>query len=179
MSITIAPTPTPAAYFTVTCLACEATTGRATHTTTSFATFEDADNLHAAISLGLAEHDTCTDPTEHVTLGAYFTTGVSPADEGMPSVNLANLNAIDVLAALGLDGSDGTIDATDMLGRATTALATSDRDAAVPDQTYVTANGIACGVTFGRREGYVHDKLARIVEVSEWARANDRQITWG
>lgn len=98
----------------------------------------------------------------------------------LPSVNMANSNAADVLLALDLDTDDlaGSEDAATFRARVLVALATERIDAAEPAYSERMAGG-AMLHSGGRAEGYVGERLAALLEVAEAAEGYGVRVVWG
>ena len=168
MSITFTPEIGPIDHYVVECLNCGATQ--------DFSDGDAAYDITRFSDIGAAVLDTCTN------------TGTFECGEGaishavdslgmLPSVNMANLNAGDVLDALGIDRDDisGSMPARDFLGRILMALAAAPESAPIPAHTMGgSTNFIRCE----RAPGYVQDRLRDLHEVAEFAIAHDRPITW-
>ena len=108
----------------------------------------------------------------------------------VPSVNMSQTNAREVIAALGLfedDGDTGAVfrsesmsgsaPAQDVLGRALMALALVD-DPGRPGTVEVGPRG-ATLIDAGRPVGYVTSRLERIVELAQWASQRGLAVCWG
>ncbi len=105
-----------------------------------------------------------------------------PADEvAEPEVNLSNLNAAEVFPLLGISLSDegwcGSLPAEDFKGRVLVALALAPEDlgrAAEPTVMFGLVGTIAA-----REAGYVQSRLAKMLEVADYALAGGREVCWG
>jgi hypothetical protein len=160
MSVTFAPTIAADAAYRITCV-CEA------HNDGLI--YADHSAAYAALS-GVTS--TCTDPY-------CETLYITPAVEG-PSLNVSNLNAVDLLDLLGIGVGDdfedrcvGTMKAADLLGRVLLAQALTPADAGVA--SYAEGNVIHCG----RPAGYYEDRLAILQDIALWANTRGLTITWG
>lgn len=93
----------------------------------------------------------------------------------VPSVNVSNRNAAHLLELLGLEPGDltGSSDAESLLGRALVAMGLNPSDPGVPS---VQDGNL---IDSGRVEGYADMRLEQLVELAEWARAQQRPISWG
>ena len=149
---------------------------------------------------GLADHRRyCTDPDcgEHADrpfVVVHYSTDTDP------SLNISNRNAMLLLRALGLVAELGAADvhepppgaaaapppdadtplvgeltAEQMLGRAELALALAPADAGVPVRDLNTAGTV---LDFGRRAGYLQDRLHVLREVALFARDQARDVIW-
>jgi hypothetical protein len=121
--------------------------------------------------------------------GHCFIRAVFP-DEG-PSLNVANGNAIKILASLHLGSRvvetgfgpapadcGGSLDAEDFLGRVLAAEIMSVGDPGRPEEITVVDGGPTI-VSCGTPEGYLDDKLAALREIAEFAQAHGRAVVWG
>ena len=108
-------------------------------------------------------------------------------------VNVSNSHAAYLLDALGLDTDDlcGALPAQDFLGRCLVAEAVAPADPGTP--TYVAtpqdASGLStlaaaftlAGATVivgGRPEGYLHDKMVRLIALAEYAQSVGSSVSW-
>lgn len=124
----------------------------------------------------------CTDPEGISELSGYFVETVTTDEGQVPTVNLSNRNAADVLGMLGCthDGEPemvGACSADDFEGRVLTALALVPVDAGVPAYETASAGG-ATVLECGRRPGYHQDILGRLHELATWSRARQRTVYW-
>jgi hypothetical protein len=96
---------------------------------------------------------------------------------GGPQVNLANGNAAQVFHLLGLefDGDFGEAPGQDFLGRVLLAQALLDASA---DQGEIPAHQVGRVVEWGRRAGYLADKLADLRTVANWAVRQHAEVVW-
>ncbi|MEV0135765.1 hypothetical protein AB0H83_45895 [Dactylosporangium sp. NPDC050688] len=94
-----------------------------------------------------------------------------------PEVNLANGNAADILALLGLPAEPyGEATAEDFLGRVLIATAMLDASTADADGRPEIIDGR--WVQFERRPGYLAEKLALLHEVATWAHQHGTDVWW-
>jgi hypothetical protein len=97
------------------------------------------------------------------------------------TVNLANGNAARVMQLLGYTGDDiycGSAAVDDFLGRLLVAdglLETSDERA---PQTFTGHRG-ATLIDLGERAGYLNEKISLLIDLANWAKANNSDICWG
>lgn len=108
---------------------------------------------------------------------------------GGPEVNMANTNAAEVLAALGLltdtpapgepvtEELVGSCDAVDFLGRILLAQAILPSDPGRP-VTETQAPGGPRWIDCGRAPGYVQSRLADLTEVCDYALAHGVKVSW-
>jgi|LauGreDrversion2_3_1035106.scaffolds.fasta_scaffold01742_3 hypothetical protein len=99
------------------------------------------------------------------------------------SVNMSNTNAVRVLELLGFDSEDGvpytgTCSTDDFEGRVTLARALTPSDSGIPVMTTVHENGPTV-VDFGRRPGYLQDRLNQLSDLAALARTHNSPISWG
>lgn len=101
-------------------------------------------------------------------------------------VNLANDNARFVLDALGAPTDDlcGSLPADDFLGRCMLATAIAPHDEGTPTHLALPVEGSgpsASGATVvmcGRPEGYLHDTLANLMALAQYARTLGKPVAW-
>lgn len=95
-------------------------------------------------------------------------------------VNLANSNAARIMHLLGYTGDDvycGSAAADDFLGRLLVAdglLETSDER---EPQTF-TGHGGATLIDLGEPAGYLNEKIGLLIDLVNWAKANNSDICW-
>lgn len=168
MSITFAPEIDPIDHYVVECLNCGATQ--------DFSDGDAAFDITRFSDIGAAVLDTCTN-TGTFKCGDATISHAVEALGMLPSVNMANGNAEDVLDALGINRHDisGSMPARDFLGRILMALAVAPESAPIPAHTMGGATNV---VRCERAPGYVQDRLRDLHEVAEFAIAHDRPITW-
>ena len=171
MSITFTPEIGPIDHYVVECLNCGATQ--------DFSDGDAAFDITRFSDIGAAVLDTCTN-TGTFKCGDAAVSHAVEALGMLPSVNMANGNAedvIDVLDVLGIDRSDisGSMPARDFLGRILMALAVAPDSAPIPAHLmHGSTNVIRCE----RTPGYVQDRLRDLHEVAEFAITHNRPITW-
>lgn len=105
--------------------------------------------------------------------------GTGAGRDAAPEVNLANVNAADLLAALGYDADDlyGEAEAEDFLGR---VLLRIGLPADEPVPTVETRGALGARfVSRGRPEGALQGYCERLVAVAEAARRAGAVVTWG
>lgn len=97
-----------------------------------------------------------------------------------PEVQMSNGNAVTILDVLGIkvgedfsDRCSGSISVEDMKGRILMAQAINPTDEG--SATIAVGNVVDCG----RPEGYTDGKLFSLLEVVEFAEANNVDIVWG
>lgn len=104
-----------------------------------------------------------------------YATAVTLHDEA-PEVNISNINARDILRALGLLGEDrdlcGSLPGAEFAARVTQALVMEPQDTGVP------AVQIGSVIECGRREGYVQEVLTHLQEIGNFAWDKDLTVTW-
>jgi len=89
-------------------------------------------------------------------------------------VQLSNTNAFSLLESLGLTGeSYGQLPSEDFAGRALLAMALLPSDDGM--ESFQEGNIIHGG----RQPGYTQGKLAKLIELSNWAMKNKAEVTWG
>jgi hypothetical protein len=111
--------------------------------------------------------------------------------EEAPRLNVANGNAILLLEALGLLGevrdtpfgpvamdACGSLPADQFLGRVLAAEVMSVGDPGMPRETFKVEAGPTI-VGWGRRVGYVDEKLTVLREIALWAQAHNVEVVWG
>ena len=182
MTVTFIPTQGPITHHTVDCLCCGAT-----HDET-FATRDRALAFLVAVRAGTAFVAGCTREPYYCAEGASVTAHDSAGEA--PSVNVSNLNARDIIEALGVSDGDlsGTSPASAFLGRVLLALALAPESAGIPAHAVVppfaqaqlgaASSGGVQMIECGRPEGYVQGILERLHEVAEFALAHDRDVVW-
>lgn len=132
-----------------------------------------AADYNAAMTLRASHLEECS---ECIAYGCY--TSARPIGYEVPEVNMANRNAADVLATLGVQGEEwycGSMQASDFHARVTLALGlvhTVDAEL-VPVRT--APNQIDCG----RPAGYLEERLLRLVPVAEFALEHGVEVSWG
>lgn len=94
---------------------------------------------------------------------------------GTAEVNMSNLNARNVIEALGLkfDGNGGALDPRDLMARIDIALSIAPTSAEIPTVEY--GKMTVCG----RPEGYLQDRLQDLLRVCEDAVKLNRKVVWG
>lgn len=110
------------------------------------------------------------------------------------AVNMANGNAAQVCAALGIDlaaeGWCGSLPAADFLGRVLLALAISPADEGMPSHDLqpgddagpllgIVGEGGPRIIQGARHPGYLQDRLTQLRELADWAVAHDAEISFG
>lgn len=180
MSVTFAPATTGTGTWEVRCYCAEF----APKVQAEFGSYSDASmwlSLYKAAPYALAG---CTD--EDCAIYGPHLSEVQ-VQQGAPSVNMSNSNAVSVMEALGLITSDsgedfdlcGSLPAEDFEGRILMALAVAPVSAVRPTYTEGGAEGEgALMVHCGRPEGYVQDRLNALREVVMFAREHDLSIDW-
>ena len=113
-----------------------------------------------------------------VAMGSLF---VVPEVEE-PEVNLANINAEEVLPLLGITLGDedfwcGSLPAEDFQGRVLLALALAPEDLGREAEPTVYLGWL--GTRAPREAGYVQAKLAGMLEVADLALARGVEVCWG
>ena len=89
-------------------------------------------------------------------------------------VQLSNSNASILLETLGLTGQIfGALPSEDFTGRALLAMALLPQDEGMPS---IQEGNVIHG---GRQPGYTQAKLAKLIELSNWAMKNKAEVTWG
>lgn len=146
---------------------------------------------------GLADHDQyCGDAL--CCPGIRYIVSRRPGD-GEPSLNVSNVNAAQLLRALGLlpelgadsvfhqldpvprrPGDDvfelaGECEAQDLLGRIELALALSPLDEGTPWHPITPGSNVT---DCGRWSGYLHDRLHALRAITVHARDRNRHVTW-
>jgi hypothetical protein len=111
--------------------------------------------------------------------------------ESLPDTNVANTNARLVLESLGLANADsdfndicyGSCPTNDFMGRVLMALAVAPTDNGTITVSYREGTAELLGATvyeMGRSVGYLQDKLARLLVITQWAVDNNHdRIVWG
>ena len=99
------------------------------------------------------------------------------------SVNMSNTNAVRVLELLGFDSESGvpyvgTCDIEDFEGRVTLARALTPSDSGIPSTTTVYENGPTV-VEYGRRPGYLQERLNQLSDLTKLAKTHSSPISWG
>lgn len=95
-------------------------------------------------------------------------------DRIVNDINLSNTNAFYVLEKIGLkDQSYGSLNADDFLGRVLLADAIYEPDQGLESRS---EGNIHYG---GRSPLYLQDKLSKLINLSNWAKENKAEITWG
>lgn len=123
--------------------------------------------------------------------------GVCPIDGGWApnplEVNMSNVNAAAVCAALGIDldaeGWCGSLPAQDFLGRVLVALAIAPVDEGMP--SHVLQPGDDAGPLLGivgengptiiqgaRRPGHLQERLDQLRQLADWAVVHDADVYW-
>jgi hypothetical protein len=185
MSVTFSPEPGAPAGFRVGC-SCETNQGPV------FGTYADAEEWSSTHQV----------PNAETLVGCWYAgqEGYCEADEPFimavrtedaPCLNVANGNAIVLLEALGLLGevrdtpfgptpmdACGSLDAEAFLGRVLAAEVMSVGDPGMPRETFKIEAGPTI-VGWGRRAGYVDEKLAVLREIALWAQAHQVPVVWG
>lgn len=113
-----------------------------------------------------------------------FTSGVYEGEEG-PHINMSNINSVAVLEALGIKSAAdefsevccGALQAEDFKGRVLMALAVAPTSAERLTEVRTAESG-ATMVHCGIEEGYVQHRLEALLEVADFALAQDREVTW-
>ena len=100
-----------------------------------------------------------------------------------PQLRVSNGNGVRLLQTLGLSTEDdiaysGSVPADDFLGRILIALALEPVDEGLPLVESITSGGARL-VDCGRPEGYIQDKLKALLNVVEFAKSQNSNITWG
>jgi hypothetical protein len=116
--------------------------------------------------------------------------------ERCEELDVCNANARFLLEALGFGspteeyGDDGSVlpgvyvelcgstTPDDFLGRVLMALAVAPEDPGIPAQD-VSSPGSARVVDFGRRAGYLQDRLANLLSIVTFAKERNLDICWG
>lgn len=117
------------------------------------------------------------------TRSAEFPYGIHPIAESvtatLPSINMGQRNAEDVLIALGLPCVEtfGAEDAAAFRARVLLALAEDRLDDALP--TVVEGTEGATVVRMGRRAGYITEALYSLLAVAEAAEGYGVRVVWG
>lgn len=107
----------------------------------------------------------------------------------VPTMNLANANAGNVLGALNLVSAErgmsrdpfntdelaGFADAEMVLGAAQLYLALEPEDAGLVSHALNERGNF---IDAGRRPGYLQEKLQQLVEIAIWARDHNRRVEW-
>lgn len=110
----------------------------------------------------------------------------------IPTMNLANGNAANVLGALDLVSVErgmsrdpfnteelvGFADAELVLGNALAYLAVEPEDAGLDAHENFPGSGGMTVIDTGRREGYLQEKLQEVVKIATWARDHGRRFEW-
>lgn len=101
------------------------------------------------------------------------------AVEGVPTLNMANSNAREVLMALDLDAEDlcGREDADTFVARVLVALAADRLDDARPAWSEQGSGG-ATMLWSPRPAGYITERLERLLAIGEACRAAGRAVCW-
>lgn len=95
-------------------------------------------------------------------------------DREVSEVQLSNTNAYMLLESLGLTGKIfGQIPSEEFAGRVLLAMALLPSDDGM--ETFQEGN-IVYG---GRQPGYTQVKLAKLIELSNWAMKHKAEVTWG
>lgn len=90
----------------------------------------------------------------------------------VPSINMSNFNAEEILTLLGLADFTGVLAAEDFKGRILMALAIQPADAGVP--AIQDGNVVSCG----RPEGYFQFRLLELEELADYAIQRELAISW-
>lgn len=93
-------------------------------------------------------------------------------------VQMSNQNAREVLNTIGITELDGSMDATDFLGRVLIALAREPMDPALVPSVENVSGG-AKVIFCGRPEGYIINKLMGLKNLAEAAREINEEVVWG
>lgn len=162
MSVTFAPTFRSDIPHTITCLCGEWTQG------VQYDSYEDAWAMSKSVT------SSCAD--EYCDKEYVYPTPISAE----PEVQMSNSNAATLLEVLGLaEGEDfsdyctGSVDAIDFKGRILMAQALNPADEGT--DTIALGNMVDCGRPFG----YTDSKLSGLMEVAEFALANNLKVVWG
>lgn len=110
-----------------------------------------------------------------------WTTAVE-MDEDAPTVNMSNINAREVLLALGYISEDltGSKSGSDLLDDTNRALALADFDEGRESQVMSrNSEGQPNMVLCGRRPGYVQSRLDDIRAVAQFAADRGYEVSWG
>lgn len=126
---------------------------------------------------GYLEHKLRCDMQDCVCCGGHISAVTSVE---LPSLNMANGNAAEVLHALGCTSEEvycgGTaFGAEDFRDRVVVALVLADADPGRPASTTSSPGGatfVECGVP----AGYLQDRLSELLEVADFAVAHGRQV---
>lgn len=94
-----------------------------------------------------------------------------------PSLNVSNANAGTLLRTLGLYDPEG--DLTGALSGKTLASRVMEARVLEPQDAGVPASSIGIVIDCGRREGYIQDRLATLLEVANYAWDKDVEVYWG
>jgi hypothetical protein len=100
--------------------------------------------------------------------------GVTVGMPGAPELNVNNRNAALLLERLDLQAETwGEVAADDLLGRA--LVANVGRDDSGVEATEMTPSWTEGGA----RPGYFEDRMAALVEIANWAKAQGGFVDWG
>lgn len=94
-------------------------------------------------------------------------------------VNMSNVNAREVMNVLGLETLDlvGEEAGARFRERVLIAMATYNETGAIPARVEIGANGAVIHHG-GRQEGYIAEKLVRLLALAEVAEKNDTEVRW-
>jgi hypothetical protein len=135
-----------------------------------------AADYQGALALRASHLEECS---ECIAYGCY--TSARPIGYEVPEINMANRNAADLLACLGVQGEDwycGSMQASDFHARLTLALGlvhTVDEGIAPGPTATILGQGYDCG----RAPGYLEERLLRLVPVAEFALEHGVEVSWG